>query len=63
MSLNLEIMTLYTVETLNEKDELLLLVTKITETIMEDTKTKQQETLHYKMNERLESFFSKIPRV
>ena len=37
-------------------DELLLLIKKHTDTLIEQTKTKPQETLEFKMNEQMQTF-------
>ena len=42
-------------------NELLLLIEKHTETLIEQTKTKPQETLEFKMNKQLQTFFFNPP--
>ena len=38
-------------------NELLLLIKKHNDTLIEQTKTKSQETLEYKMNKQMQTFF------
>ena len=42
-------------------NELLLLIKKRTDTLIEQTKTKQQETLEFKMNEQMQGFLFNSP--
>ena len=42
-------------------DELLLLVKKHTDMVIENTKTHPQDTVEYKMNTRLQSFSFNLP--
>ena len=43
------------------KNELLLLIKKHTDTLIEQTKTKPQETLEFKMNKQMQTFSFYLP--
>ena len=43
------------------KNELLLLIQKHTDTLIEQTKTKPQETLEFKLNKQMDTFSFFIP--
>ena len=51
----------YTMLILQMNNELLLLIEKHTDTLIEQTKTRPQETLEFKMNKQMQTFYFNPP--